>query len=64
VQHGSPQPVSTRLFVSKNLMARRSVRRKVSSDKAVPTVAPNKQVVASDDQGVTSHPYARMISPN
>jgi hypothetical protein len=50
VQHGSPQPVSVRLFVSKNLMVKRSVRRKVSSDKAVPTAAPHKQVVASDGQ--------------
>jgi hypothetical protein len=32
-------------------MVRRSVRRKASSDKAVPTVAPRKQTVASDDQG-------------
>jgi hypothetical protein len=43
-------------FVSKNLMARRSVRRKVSSDKAVPTIAPNKQAVASDDQGHSGLP--------
>jgi hypothetical protein len=56
VQHGSPQPVSTRLFVSKNLMARRSVRRKVSSDKAVPTASPNKQAAASDDQGHSGLP--------
>jgi hypothetical protein len=38
-------------FISKYLMARRSVRRKVSSDKAVPTAAPNKQAVTSDDEG-------------
>jgi hypothetical protein len=51
VQHGSPQLVSVRPFISKNLMSRRSVRRKVSSDKAVPTAAPNKQAVTSDDEG-------------
>jgi hypothetical protein len=56
VQHGSPQPVSARLFVSKNLMVRRYVRRKVSSDKAVPTTSSNKQVVASDDQGHSGLP--------
>jgi hypothetical protein len=49
VQHGSPQPVSALLFVSKNLMVRRSVRRKVSIDKADPAASPNKQAVASDD---------------
>jgi hypothetical protein len=32
-------------------MARRSVRRKGSSDKAVPTAALRKQAVASDDKG-------------
>jgi hypothetical protein len=37
-------------------MARRSVRRKVSSDKAVPTASPNKQAVASDDQGHSGLP--------
>jgi hypothetical protein len=56
VQHDSPQPVSARLFVSKNLMVRRSVRRKVSSDKAVPTASPNKQAMASDDQGHSGLP--------
>jgi hypothetical protein len=43
-------------FVSNNLMVRRSVRRKVSSDKAVPTAALNKQDVASDDQGHSELP--------
>jgi hypothetical protein len=56
VQHGSPQPVYAWLFVSKNLMATRSVRRKVSSDKAVPTASLNKQAVASDDQGHSGLP--------
>jgi hypothetical protein len=32
-------------------MARRSIQRKGSSDKAVPTAAMRKQAVASDDQG-------------
>jgi hypothetical protein len=56
VQHGSPHPVSAWLFISKNLMARRSVQRKVSNDKAVPITAPNKQAVASDDQGHSGLP--------
>jgi hypothetical protein len=51
VQHDSPQPVSAWLFVSKNLMARRSVRRKGSSDKAIPTAALRKPAMASDNQG-------------
>jgi hypothetical protein len=37
-------------------MARRSVRRKVSSGKAVPTASLNKQAVASDDQGHSELP--------
>jgi hypothetical protein len=56
VQHGSPHPVSAWFFISKNLMARRSVRRKVSNDKVVPITAPNKQAVASDDQGHSGLP--------
>jgi hypothetical protein len=56
VQHGSPHPVSAWLFISKNLMARRYVQRKVSNDKAVPITALNKQAVASDDQGHSGLP--------
>jgi hypothetical protein len=56
VQHGSPKSVSARPIVSKNLMARRSVRPKGASYKAIPTVALRKQVVASDDQGHSGLP--------
>jgi hypothetical protein len=53
VQHGSPRPVSTRPFVSKNLMARRTVkgRPNMASDEAVLTTGQRKQGVPSNDRG-------------
>jgi hypothetical protein len=52
VQHGSPQSVSTRPFISKNIMVRRIVKGRPNraSDEAVPAIAPRKQSVASDDR--------------
>jgi hypothetical protein len=53
VQHGSPRPVSTRPFVSKNLMARRTVkgRPNMASDEAILTTGQRKQGVPSNDRG-------------
>jgi hypothetical protein len=53
VQHGSRQPISPRLVVSKNLMARRTVKSRTTraSDEVIATVAPKKKSVTSDDRG-------------
>jgi hypothetical protein len=58
VQHASPQLVSARPFVSKNIMARRTIKGQPNraSDEAVPTIAPRKQSVASDDRGHSGLP--------
>jgi hypothetical protein len=58
VQHGSPQPIFARHVISKNLMARRSIKgqSKRASDEAVATTAPKKQAMASDDKGHSSLP--------
>jgi hypothetical protein len=41
VQHGSPQPIFAKPFVSKNIMARRTMKGRPNraSDEAVPVVA-------------------------
>jgi hypothetical protein len=58
MQHGSPQPVSVSFVVSKNLMARRTVKSRANrvSDEAVPTAALRKPIVASDDRGHSGLP--------
>jgi hypothetical protein len=58
VQHGSPQPISASPVVSKNLMARRTVKSRANraSDEAVSAAAPRKTTVASDDQGYSVLP--------
>jgi hypothetical protein len=52
VQNGSPQPVFARPFVSKNIMARRTVKGRPNraSNEVVLVAAPRKQSVASDDR--------------
>jgi hypothetical protein len=58
VQHGFPQPIFACPIVSKNLMARRTVKSRANraSDEAVPAAAPRKQTVASDDRGHSGLP--------
>jgi hypothetical protein len=52
VQYGSPQPVSARPFVFKNIMARRTVKGRPNRDsnEVVPAAASRKQSGASDDR--------------
>jgi hypothetical protein len=58
VQHGSPQRISARPFVSKNIMARRIVKGQPNraSDEVVLATALRKQSVASDDRGHSGLP--------
>jgi hypothetical protein len=58
VQHGSPQPVSIRPFVSKNIMTRRTIKGRPNraNDEAVTAASPRKQSVTSDDRGQSGLP--------
>jgi hypothetical protein len=58
MQHGSPQPISISPVVSKNLMARRTVKSRANraSDEAVAVAAPRKPTMASDDRGHSALP--------
>jgi hypothetical protein len=58
VQHGSPQHIFVRPFVSMNIMARRTVKGRLNraSDEAVPATGQRKQGVSSDDRGHSGLP--------
>jgi hypothetical protein len=58
VKHGSPQPISASPVIFKNLMAKRTIKSRANraNDEAVPTTAPRKPTVASDDRGHSKLP--------